>query len=142
MDKAYKRERIRPMKIHKSKVDKWYLALVFGIAAMPFGLGAAFGGVTWLGVLICGLIAAFMLWLPVATKYVVTAEELVIHGGVIKLRIPRQAITSITDTSSLVSSPAFSLDRLEVKYGEDKIVLISPKDKAGFLGDINWPEAA
>lgn len=40
-------------------------------------------------------------------------------------------ITYITPTNSLLSAPALSLDRIEIRYKGGSIV-ISPKHKAGF----------
>ena len=130
------------MKNHTSKVDKWYSALVIGVALLPFIMSAFFGSLIWASVVICALSAGFMIWLYAATKYVIQDETLTIHGGVFKVSIPRSAITSITETSNAMSGPAFSLDRLEIKYGEGKMILISPKDKPAFLADLGWPVSA
>jgi hypothetical protein len=43
-------------------------------------------------------------------------------------------ITAITPTSNPLSSPALSLDRLRIDYGKGRSVMISPRDKQGFLG--------
>ena len=40
-------------------------------------------------------------------------------------------ITNITPTSSTLSAPALSLDRIEIGY-EGGSIVISPKDKDGF----------
>jgi uncharacterized membrane protein YdbT with pleckstrin-like domain len=130
------------MRIYKSAVDLWLKLMTAGILILPIGISLIIGSLNWPGILICGLTAAFILWLYLATKYVITDETLIIHGGVIKVNIPLQEITSVTDSRSVMSSPAFSLDRLEIKYGADKMILISPKDKARFLADLDWPVSA
>jgi len=68
----------------------------------------------------------------------VTEDALIIHGGLFKKTILLSSILSVTETRNPLSSPAFSLDRLAIKFGEGKTILISPKDKAGFLRDLNW----
>jgi len=37
------------------------------------------------------------------------------------------------ETNSLESSPAYSLDRLELRYNKFERIIISPKDKDGFI---------
>lgn len=126
------------MLIHKSKIDKWLYALVIGILGLPLIMGLIEGVLVVPGLVVCGLTAAFILWLYAATKYVITDDTLIIHAGLYKVEIPVNAITSITDSRNPLASPAFSLDRLEIKYGADKTILISPKDKAAFLADLGW----
>lgn len=126
------------MHIHKSKIARWYLVLVLIIALMPFLFLFIDAIVFWSMLAICGACAAFMIWLYVATKYVVSADTLTIHAGLYKVNIPIGEIASINDTNNALASPAFSLDRLEIKYGDGKMILISPKDKATFLADLGW----
>lgn len=124
------------MKTHKSKIDNWFYAVVIGIAVLPFLLGAIDGILIWPAVAICGASVAFILWLYLATKYVITDETLTIHGGLFKVTVPVSSITSVTDTRNPMSSAAFSLDRLDIQYGKGEMILISPKDKAAFLADL------
>lgn len=128
------------MHIHKSKVDLWVYAVVALILLLPYVMSVVAGPLLWPGVLICGLVAALFVWLYLATKYVITDDALIIHGGLFKVNIPIAEITSVTDSRSVVSSPAFSLDRLEIQYGEGKAILVSPKDKAAFRADLGWPQ--
>jgi hypothetical protein len=39
----------------------------------------------------------------------------------------------MTESRSPFSSPALSLDRLQIDYGAGKSILISPADKEGFI---------
>ncbi len=50
-----------------------------------------------------------------------------------KAEIPIDSITGIAETSNIISAPAASLDRLEIFYGKFDSVIISPKDKTGFI---------
>jgi len=129
------------MQVHRSKIDKWVYAVVALILLLPFVMGVVAGPLLWPGVLICGLVAALFVWLFLATKYVITDDTLIIHGGLVKVNIPIAEITSVSDSRSVVSSPAFSLDRLEIQYGAGKMILVSPKDKLAFLADLNIPQA-
>ena len=45
-------------------------------------------------------------------------------------------ITEISKTRSLISSPAPSFDRIEIKYGKFDEIIISPEDKMNFTIDL------
>ena len=45
-------------------------------------------------------------------------------------------IIDVTETRNPLSSPALSLDRLRIRYGADKHIMVSPDDKTGFLDAI------
>ena len=67
------------------------------------------------------------------TKYVIQGNQLKVFSGFIRFKpIDIQAIKKIEKTSSIISAPAASLDRIEVSYGRFDSLIISPKDKAGF----------
>jgi hypothetical protein len=60
-------------------------------------------------------------------------KELKIYSGPFRQTIPFQEIKEIKRTRSPLSSPACSLDRMEIKYGKSKRVMISPADKENFI---------
>lgn len=78
-------------------------------------------------------IVAFIAWIWFGTGYRVTDDELNIKSGPIRQTIPLKEITKIESTRNPISSPALSLDRLEIKYGEGNVAIISPQDKEGFI---------
>jgi len=78
-------------------------------------------------------VVAFVAWIWFGTGYRVTDDELKIKSGPIRLTIPLEVITNIESTRNPISSPALSMDRLEIKYGEGKLAIISPLDKEGFI---------
>jgi hypothetical protein len=47
-----------------------------------------------------------------------------------------QSIKKIEKTRSMLSSPAASLDRLEITYNKWDFVFIAPKDKAAFVAQL------
>ncbi len=47
-----------------------------------------------------------------------------------------EKIKSITKTNNPISAPAASFDRIEINYGEFNSVIISPKDKIGFIKEL------
>jgi Bacterial PH domain len=84
-----------------------------------------------------GAVAALILWITYGTLYILTARELFIRSGPFRWRISLREITEVFPTSSPLSGPACSLDRLCVQYGATKrSILISPQDKEAFLGEL------
>lgn len=87
-----------------------------------------------------------VIWLPVFnTYYVVENNTLTIRSLVFRWEININDITRIEPTHNPLSSPALSLDRLKIYYMKDgrvATVMISPKDKEGFLNMLrNNPNA-
>jgi len=64
-------------------------------------------------------------------KYTLTADTLLVKNGFSTQSISLKDITNITPTSSTLSAPALSLDRIEIRY-EGGSIVISPKDKDRF----------
>jgi len=64
--------------------------------------------------------------------------ELLVKIGVFKYaKISISKIHKIKETRTILSSPAASLDRLEVFYHQFKSVIISPKNKEEFIQDLH-----
>ena len=68
-------------------------------------------------------------------KYSLSEDELFVKNGFSTQSIPLKDITHIIPTNSMLSAPALSLDRIEIKYKGGNIV-ISPKDREGFYNAI------
>lgn len=87
-----------------------------------------------------------VIWLPIfSTYYVVETNILVIKSLIFRWKINIDDIIQIEPTHNPLSSPALSLDRLKISYmknGRIAKVMISPKDKEGFLNTLrNNPNA-
>ncbi|MBS0425570.1 MAG: PH domain-containing protein [Proteobacteria bacterium] len=126
------------MHVFKSKIDNWVLiCLLLSISACLLGASVALtvGGtanyVFAAIILIAGI--GFPVWLYVSTRYIVDNDDLKIISGPFSWNIPIASITSVQETQSAVTSPALSFDRLEIAYGEDKMIIISPVDKEKFI---------
>ena len=123
-------------KIYKSKIG---LELVIPIALI---LGTVFiltisNEPSWLGVLILLPVILFMIYMFMSTFYVVDNEVLIIKSGFLyDDTINIKTIRKISETHNLLSSPATSLDRLEITYNKYDSVLISPKDKLLFIENL------
>jgi len=128
--------------LHRSKVDTWLLAtLVFSaavsIAAAGFILYIESSPVTWVAAIFTTIAGAGLpIWLLTSTYYKLESGSLLVSCGPFKFNIRLADITSITQSRSLLSSPALSVDRLRIGYGSGKSLMISPSDKEQFLKDI------
>ena len=88
----------------------------------------------WLGLGINLIVAAFIAHLFSTTYYIVQDTQLIVKSGFIfHARIDILSITRVSETNNILSSPALSLDRLDIRYQPRSSVMISPKDKPGFL---------
>jgi hypothetical protein len=114
-----------------SKRDLWLGLLIWGL--MLLGTIPAFlkPGKGQLVIMIAVIL--FIGWIWFGTGYEILENELKIHCGPFRQRIPIQEIKEIKRTRSPLSSPACSLDRMEIKYGKSKRVMISPADKENFI---------
>ena len=126
---------------YRSRIEAWVLAVLIpamaaaayvalqSLASNPF--------VPWsYSALIAVVGVGLPLWLLLATYYGFDGPDLVVRSGPFRWRIPLVAITGITPTSEPLSSPALSLDRLKITYGQGRSIIISPRDKEDFLREL------
>jgi len=129
-------------KHYPSKRDGWIAALLLGSACVDvlvilWVLGQADDPIMITVVTLAVLpVALLTLWLLVGTGYVVTRTELIARAGPFRWRVPLASITSVEHTRAPLSAPALSLDRLRIRYGDSRVLLVSPADQRGFLGAI------
>ena len=72
-------------------------------------------------------------WLLLGTHYTVDRGYVRIVSGPFRWKVPIDDITSVRRTRNPLSSPALSMDRLSIRYGKGRRIMISPADQAGFL---------
>ena len=126
----------------KSAIDAWYWAVVlvttFVMCAMLFVVVEfdapewSVGVMAFVGVVSIGL----PIWLALSTVYEIRDTDLLVRSGPFRWKINLEDIRSIQPSHSLISSPALSLDRLEIRYGSGQVILISPKDHAAFIDQL------
>ena len=127
----------------KSKIDWWGHLVFWGFVASAIWMtwNLFWGDRTnegWLFVLIFWIIE-FGLMIPIFTRtyYLLDPGALVVVSWIIKIRIPYGNIVSVKESKNPLSSPALSLDRLEITYHtkspKSSFILISPKDKQAFV---------
>jgi len=123
----------------KSKIDRWIMVLlvvviITQIWAISTAATQAGDPLVTTGIILLGIaVVALMLWLIIGTHYTVDRGTLRIVSGPFRWKVAIDQISSVEATKSPLSSPALSLDRLRVRYGKNRRILISPADRAGFL---------
>ncbi|MCI9845885.1 PH domain-containing protein [Flavobacterium pectinovorum] len=120
------------MEKFKSKIDLWlilFLAIILGGMLIKL----LYDGVWLVSLLIFSQIV-FIAHMFTTTFYVIESEKLIIKCGfLINTSISVATIKKISETNNIMSSPALSLDRLEILYNKFDTVMISPKDKTRFI---------
>ena len=129
-----------------SKVDAWLpgvfvVVVLVQVVTLAVASGQAEDTISILsgaGVLL--VTSAVFIWLLRSTYYEVSDDTLRIVCGPFRQRILISDITAIEPTRSMLSSPALSLDRLRIRHGKNRRVLVSPADKRGFIRAVGLDE--
>lgn len=104
-------------------------------------VGAAFGGMLffmisdalWLPALLPLAILAYLIYLAFSTFYSIDGEYLIVECGFWKKKVGLSRIRKVQDSADWSSAPAISIDRIEILYDRFETIVISPKNKAGFV---------
>jgi hypothetical protein len=127
-------------RVFRSKVGISYVVvLVLLIAGWLLPAAAAVAArrpASPLNLLLPSLAVAALVYLARSTKYIVTADTLVVQWGPFSERVAIDGIYAIRATWNPLSAPALSMDRLEVRSQQRRSVLISPADKRDFVAAI------
>ncbi|MEM8521853.1 PH domain-containing protein [Flavobacterium sp. PL12] len=90
-----------------------------------------------LAIAIVVLIIILIVHMFVTTHYTINGDILEIKCGfTFKETVDIKTIKSISETNTILSAPATSIDRIEIQYGKFDSVVISPKQKLEFINDI------
>ncbi|WP_051200041.1 PH domain-containing protein [Flavobacterium subsaxonicum] len=117
--------------VYKSKIG-WELVIPL-IVVLGGCTGVMLYEGAWPGLLIMLVTMAFVAHLFFTTYYVVDGDNLFVRCGFSKQTVAISSIRKISDDSNWVSSPALSLDRLELFFTGYNSVVVSPKDKKSFI---------
>ena len=124
-------------KVYKSKVGiglSLVTVILIASATVPLFFIEPF---SWFAFILVIVTALFVIYIFLAIKYEINNEDLFIGYGFGKpLKIDINTVKEIVETNNLISSPAASLDRLEIVYEKNKRIIISPKKKHKFINDI------
>ena len=126
------------MHVFKSRIDKWVLAcLALSIIACLMGsfvmlkVGGTFNYILAAVVIIVG--TGFPIWILTATEYKVLDDKLEILSGPFTWSIAIADIQSIQPAQNVMTSPALAFERLEINYGENRAIYVSPENESEFI---------
>ena len=123
--------------VFPSAVDRWIGMLLLTVPVVLVGVTVVVAlthpEALWVMLIACAIVAGFGYFLVWPVTYTVTDTALTIRSGKWTTKVPTETIVSVTPTRNPLSSPALSLSRLKVVYGDDDWILISPKDREEFL---------
>ncbi len=104
-----------------------------GLSSIPLFIGTF----SWIAFSVILVVLAFIAFVFITTVYVIEDEILYVKCGWFKpTSIEINAIKEISETNNIASSPAASLDRLEISYNKKDKVIISPKRKNEFIASV------
>lgn len=125
----------------RSKIDAWYYLCAIVSICVVSALVLVFWTYADISyfILMClaevAIIALFVA-LPLKTRYILEDDSLNVESpGSKKVIIRYSDIKSVEESTLNWSSPALSLDRIDIKYGNDRI-LISPQNKKEFMNEL------
>ena len=123
-------------KKYASKVSYGLLSVVFIVFFTPVILNLIENGLTMYMLcisLMVVLIFALIVHMFLKTEYTIDENKIHIKCGFFKYKpIAIKDIKEISKSSSVMSSPAASFDRIEIKYGKFEEIIISPRNKVEF----------
>ena len=127
-------------KQHKSKISYGILAFLTVLLLAPIipiiAEGVMDKGIA-MKLLVMLALYVFVLHVFLQTTYTIDEGKLKIKSGLMSYRpIEIAEIREIAKTKSLWSSPAPSLDRIVIKYGSNRSIILSPQDKVTFAKDL------
>ncbi len=132
-----------PTHWYPSKVD-WWLAPILCVppmAAVAVCVAFALSGDTTgllVGLAMVLVVSAIYFGLVFPMRYGINDTHLLVRFGICRQRVPLPDISEVRPTRNPLSSPALSLDRLHVRFGDSlfKAVMISPADRSRFLDEL------
>ena len=131
------------VKKYDSKKDLWLVIVLWlVIITMLLSMFVSFKTMSCrpaeifvIGVETCGGI--LILWVLFGTFYRLDDTTLFIRSGPFSWRIERDQIREVKPSNSGISSPALSLDRVMIIYGDrNRKILVSPQSKDDFIAEI------
>ena len=124
--------------VFRSKVDGWLvwvvrLPMLAGLVLVALSAIRQPNGLTI--TILAGFVVVYAVveWILGSTYYTVDQDFLRIRSGPYRTRLLISDIRSITRSSNPLAAPALSLDRLEIRDGNGRSVLVSPHEDELFV---------
>ena len=122
-------------KVYKSKIGLEIIIPILIILA--FGFKNIMNEPKVAPIILLILVLAFITYMLTSIKYTIENQNLNIKAGfLINQNINIMNIESIKKSKNILSSPAASLDRLEIIENNKNSILISPKNKIEFIEEL------
>ncbi len=124
-------------KIYKSKVSGRIICLVCLIALLPV-VPVIYFAFSWVAILAIFFLFALIFYCMFSVRYIIEDTTLRIKCGFfLNEKVDIMKITKITETSSILSAPAASLDRIAIYLRRQySPVIISPENKNEFIEEL------
>ena len=126
--------------IYYSKVSYTLLIVVFLVffgPLVPTFISNGFNGNTTILFLAMVVLYGFILHMFFNTTYKIEKGKLYIKSGFFNYNpVNIGEMKKISKSSNIISSPAASFDRIEIRYGKFEELIISPKHKTKFVEDL------
>ena len=123
----------------QSKVDLWIAFVLIAVIAMDllvlvnvFEFESAGPRDLAIGAVILAVVSLIG-WMLIGTWYEVSGDSLRVACGPFRWTLATASIRGVRPSRAWWSSPALSLDRLRIDYGDRRWVLVSPRDKEEFI---------
>lgn len=126
--------------IFKSRIDTWLLIVLALSVCTTMGaiimIALNEPVLLWVGLLTLLVGVGLPIWLILQTDYSLVDGTPLIRSGPFRWKVSVAAIKSIVPTRNPLSSPALSLDRLQIDYEPGKSIMVSSRDKQAFIDAI------
>ncbi len=126
--------------IRNIKMEKTYKSKIGPELAIPLGIVIGVCIVLnlisqrWFVFFISAGVFGFITHAFLTTSYTIDGNMLIVKSGLMMNRkFGIDTITKIVESNTIQNGPASSFDRLELYYTKYDCVVISPKDKQGFI---------
>ena len=109
------------------------LVIFAGVLTLNFFIGSI-----WNGVLVVVILGVLVIPMILNTNYTIT-DNLTLRvkcGLFVNMVIDIDSIRKIEFTRSVLSSPALSMDRIEIFYNKFDSVIVSPDKKLEFIAEL------
>lgn len=132
------------MKVYKSKVDHWLWILIVVCMLMcifaPIISEPSINATELLTLLLSTILPSLIIVnVYTDTHYTIYEDKYILRvksGFLVNSKYDINRITRIRNTRTWLSSPALSMDRIEITIGKRNKVVISPENKAEFVADL------
>ena len=125
----------------ESKVDTWLVVVLVASFALPVGLAVwhvASSGLDRQAVslLLAIVPSAFLVGFVFKNTYYVVTDEAIVTNCLFRRTVPLASVRSLRPSRNPISSPALSLDRIEIVSDSSGSLLVSPKDRDAFVNAV------